>query len=369
MKTAEAFEINFVFLAYVPPHAKEGKPIVLQTSILKTPSKTTDYLFKIYDSAMNEAKVEILFNSDDRQNNDIRNQVLAIAQNKRNQEKTIYAKKLARRLHEETDGRNGTGLFIIIEGQKARTTRMVLIRFKGDEGLINQGKKLMVDYIREVFTKKSNHYKLAVYEDIVSPKAFWKGYSVDKQITGNQYKPISFFWIESFLDSKTALTPAQGTLQFSKIIKAMLTKTQNIEEQEEIISGIINLRTKKNIQMSVADFCNGYLSPNLAARIREETNNEDFFNSVFMVDDTVYKKEFGKTVLSLKDGITAFVPTFQYDKHVTEIENKDGSKDVVIQGKLSSKKINVQPKVKEKIDTRPKQRPASKTARITKGKK
>lgn len=356
MKTGDAFEINFVFLAYVPPLPKDGETIDLQTSILHTSSKTTDYLFGIFDSAMSDAKVEIHFNSDDKQNNNIRNHILTIAQANRNQQKAISAKKLAYRLHEETDGRNGTGLFAIIEGKKARTTRLILIRFKGDEGLANHGKKLMVDYIREVFTKKSNHYKLAVYEDIVSNKSFWKGYSVDKQITASQYKSISHFWVEDFLDSKTALTSSQGTLQFSKILRMILSKTQNLEEQEEIISGIVNLKNKKNLQISVSNFCSTYLSPALGERIRQETNNDEFFDSVFTIDDTVYKKEFGKTVLSLKDGITAYVPTFQYEKHVTEIRNDDGSKDVVIKGKLSGKKINVQQKVNEKIDTRPKKR-------------
>lgn len=47
MKTNNGFEISFVFLAYVPPYHDEDQPKVLETEILKTESKTTDYLFKI----------------------------------------------------------------------------------------------------------------------------------------------------------------------------------------------------------------------------------------------------------------------------------------------------------------------------------
>jgi len=358
MESKNGFEIKHIFLAYVPPFYEEDQPFELETLILKKESKTTEYLLKIFDSALDEARIEITFNSDDSQQNEVRNDILSITQKETIPKKTTHSKKLAQRLYKETDERNGKGLFCIIEGVKGRTTRIVLIRFKGDEGLINHGKKLLVDYISEVFTKKSNHYKLAVYEDIISTKSFWKGYSVDKQISGSSYKPISFFWVESFLNSKTALTPAQGTMQFSKVIRAILLKATDLSEQEEIISGIVNLRTKKNKQMSVSDFCKTYLSPTLANKVQEETK-DDFFNSVFLVDNDVYKKEFGKTVLSLQDGITAFVPTFSYEKHVTETINRDGSKNVVIEGKLNGKKINIQPTEKTNQDA-PRLRPNKK---------
>jgi hypothetical protein len=346
MKSPNGFDIKYVFFAYVPPHREEDQPYAIQTEILKTENKATAYLFKIFDSAAIEANVEIIFNSDDKQNNVVRENILSIVQKKTVTHKSTFAKKLAEHLYEVTDERNGTGLLTIIEGQKGRTTRLVLMRFKGDEGLYNHGKKLLVDYIPEVFTKKSNHYKLAYYEDIVSDKSFWKGFAIDKQISSSTYKPISFFWVEDFLHSKTALTAAQGTMQFSKIIKTILSKTSDVAEQEEIISGIINLRTKKDVQISVAQFCKNYLSEKVSARVREEMENDDFFNSVFPVDIQLYTKEFGKTVLSLQDGITAYIPSFSYNKHVTETTNNDGSKNVKIEAKLRSKKMNVEKKRK-----------------------
>lgn len=347
MKSQSGFDISFAFIAYVPPYHEEDQPYSLQTEILKKESKTTDYLLKIFDASMNDAKVEIMFNSDGKQNNEIRNNILAIAKKDKPAQKAVNARHLAQRLYLETDERNGTGLFAIIVGKKARTTRIVLLRFKGDEGLVNKGKKLLLDYMSEVFTKKSHHYKLVVYEDIVSDKSFWKGFSVDKQLSSSTYKPVSLFWVESFLDSKTALTSAQGTLQFSKVIKTILSKVTDVEEQEQIISGVVNLKSKGGIQMSIADFCKNYLTPSITDKIKDETSNDDFFNSVFTVDAEVYGKELGKTVLSLQNGITAYVPTFSYGKHVKEFSNNDGSKNIVIEGRLSGKKINVQQSVKK----------------------
>jgi hypothetical protein len=343
MKTVDDFNIKYVFLAYVPPY-DEVEPVTLQTEILKKESRTTEYLFKIFDAAMNVANIEILFTSNEKQENEIRSNILSLAQKTSNPEKSVHAKKLSNKLYAETDERNGSGLFAIMQGEKAGTTRIVLLRLRGDEGLYNHGKQLLVDYIPEVFTRKSKHYKLTVYQDILSGKSFWKGYTVDKQISALSQKPVSFFWVERFLQSHTALTPKQGTMQFSKVIKTMLNKTEDVSEQEQIISGVVNLRNKHEAQISIADFCKTYLSETLATKIKAETANDDFYHSVFVVDPEVYSKEFGKTVLSLQDGITAYVPTFHYDKHVTETQNKDGSKQVNISAKLRGKKINVQKK-------------------------
>ncbi len=343
MKTLNGFDIKYVFLAYVPPFRDGDQPFKIQTEVLKKENGSTPYLFKIFDKAIDEAHVEIIFTSDEKQNNDVRKDILSIAQKAVISEKSTHAKNIANHLYSVTDERNGNGLLAIIEGQKAGTTRIILIRFKGDEGLYNHGNTLG-DYLPEIFTQKTKHYKLAVYEDIVSAKSFWKGYAIDKQISANTYKQISFFWVEDFLHSKTALTPSQGTMQFSKVIKSILTKTSDLSEQEEIISGIINLRSKKDVQISVSEFCKIYLSDEVTKRIKDELKNDDFFNSIFPVDTEIYTKEFGKTVLNLADGITAYVPSFAYGKHVTEELNNDGSKDVTIKAKLKGKKMNVQTK-------------------------
>jgi hypothetical protein len=339
MKTIGGFDISFAFVASVPVLEEDNTP--LQVKMLTKESKTTAYLFKIFDAALDKGRTEIAFESDGKQGNDVRNHLLSIAVATETRKKSHHAKRLAVHLQEQTDQRNGKGLFVIMIGKKARSTRIVLLRFKGDEGLYNHGKTLNVDYIPEVFTKRSQHYKLAVYEDMLSSTAFWKGFSVDKQIAANTYKTVSLFWVEKFLLSKTALTPAQGTLEFSKVIKNILAQTKDLDDQEAIITGVMNLRSKKNIQTSLSSFCETYLSPELTKKIKEQINN-DFFNSVFEVNGEVYQKELGKTVLTIQDGIIAFVPTFQYPKHVKERLDGNGQKYVTIEGKLRGKKINVE---------------------------
>lgn len=344
MTTKDGFEIQFVYLAYVPPFPK--KDIVkqkLRKEIIKDESKTTEYLFEIFDASLNDAKIEIIFKGEDKQHNEIRNEVLSIALASSDKIKQKSSDYLCDKLYEQTDSRNGNGLFVIIEGRKATSTRLILVRFKGDEGLVSSTKKSLVGYMSEVFTKKSTSYKLTVYQDIVSNKSFWKGYSVDKQISATSHKPISLFWISDFLQSETALTSSQGTMQFSKVIKDVLSKTMGLLEQEQIISGLINLKSKSNSHISLSDFCSSYLTEELTEKIKTSTN-ESFFNAIFPIDTLIYTKEFGKTVLSMEDGITAYIPTFSYARHVKETTNQDGTRKILIEAILNSKKINVQPK-------------------------
>ncbi len=198
MKTKQAFAVNFIFFATIPPHdpVKKYRNRLLKYKLVNETGKSTDFLFKIFDSAKKDCKIEIAFVSTDSQENEVRDLLLQMAQTNKISDKEQIAKSLARRMYDITDDRNGAGLFVIIEGKKEKRTRIMLCRFKGVEALHTDGKALA--YLAEVFSKQSNHYKLVVYEDIVSIKSFWKGYAIDKQTSPNSYKPFSNFWIEKF---------------------------------------------------------------------------------------------------------------------------------------------------------------------------
>src|SRR5215217_2761449 len=91
MQTLNGFQINFIFLANVPPFDAKS-PAIIQTRILRQISKTTDYLLKIFDSAINDCKVEINFKSDGKQNNEFRKALMQIM------ETTTIASKAKRSL-------------------------------------------------------------------------------------------------------------------------------------------------------------------------------------------------------------------------------------------------------------------------------
>jgi hypothetical protein len=337
LKTNQGFEVGFVYFATVPPYdaKKKEKNKDLYYTLVDAKGEVSDYLFKIFDDAPNDCKVEIIFTSVGNQQNEIRTLLLRIANAKTMSAKENAANGLTMKMYEVTDFRNETGLFIIMEGKKGTRSRLVLARFKRNEGLYNHGTTL--EYLRNVFTK-SSHYKLATYEDTPSDKSFWKGYAIDRQTSTTTYKPFSYFWIENFLQSQTSITSVQGTTQLSKVVKTLLKQTKTLEEQEQVISAIVNLKSKRDAQISVKKFCENYLSRELTKIVQKEVT-EDFFNSVFPVDKEVMKKELGATVLTLDGGITANIPTFQYEKYVKEVI-KDGQKKVTIEGILKGKRVN-----------------------------
>jgi hypothetical protein len=176
-----------------------------------------------------------------------------------------------------------------------------------------------------------------IFEDVPSDKSFWKGYAIDRQSTAQTYKPFSIFWIEDFLQAQTALTSVQGTDQLSKIVKQLLRQTTSLEQQEQIISAVVNLRSKPSAQVSMKSFCQTYLTPELTAIVQKDFG-QDFYNSVFTINKDVMNKELGATVLTFDEGITAYIPTFKYWKHVTE-EIKDGKRSITIQGILKDKRV------------------------------
>lgn len=340
MKTKQAFIVEYVFFSTVPPFNDQSKyrNRNLKFRLITQPSKTTDYLFNIFDASRNDCKVEISFKSNQGQENEIRTMILKIVTSKKVPEKEMFSRLLAKKMYDVTDHRNGSGLFVIIQGTKGDKTRIVLSRFKGAEGLHSQGKVL--EYLAEVFTKQSRHYKLAVYEGVISEKSFWKGYAIDRQTAENTYKPFSYFWINEFLQSETTITSGQGTTQLAKIIKIALNKTTSLAQQEQLISAIVNLKYKPNTQISVKSFSETYLNQDLREILKGEIN-DDFYNSIFTLDSEVYEKELGSTVLTLDEGIMAYVPTFKYDKHVKEEISNKGTKKVTIEGFLKEKKVNV----------------------------
>jgi hypothetical protein len=341
MRTKLAFHVNYIFFATVPPHDEEKKyrHKLLKYRTISSPGQATNYLFDIFDKASDDCIVEILFKSDQNQNNTIRSLLLGLAQTNKVEEKEKFFVALAKKMYDVSDHRNGMGLFVLIEGKKAKETRLMLCRFKGADGLHNDGDSLQ--YLKQVFTKQNHHYKLAVFQDILSKKSFWTGYAIDRQNSATNYKPFSYFWIEDFLQAETAITDPQGTSQFSKIIKNVLNNISDIQDKEQIISAILNLKSKGGQRISVKTFSKQYLTENLQKKIEEQTSNNEFFETEFGLDADVFQNELGNTVLVLEDGVTAFVPTFSYKDHVIEKNLQKGLKRITIEGVLKDKKINL----------------------------
>lgn len=337
------FELKFAYAAWVPPFKnEEDSKIHITSKLLESTNDAMKYFTKIFDESISSCRIEIIFKSNDSQENEVRKILLDLINKTTPAEKMILADTLAKRLSKITDNRNGTGLFVIIEGKKADSTRIILNRFREDEVVFSDvsGNELTVQLLTQAFSKKSRYYKLAVYEDIITERSFWKGFAIDKQKTAGSAKEISDYWIKEFLDSEPSVNSIQGTKTLSRIIKSILNSSDTIEEKELIISGILALKNRSNQFTSVETFCNTYLNEELKQKIMYELNDNYTFQSSFEIDNETYTKELGSKITSLESGVIVTAPTFLYDQYVDEADLGEGITQLTVKGKIKDKKLS-----------------------------
>lgn len=343
MLSQASFDINFAYVSWVPPLKHENNPDFKVTSKpLTTDNSAYRYFVEIFDAAINTCRIEIHFKTDGNQENKVRKELLSLVQTSQIDEKMKCANHLTNRLAKLSDKRNGTGLFVIVEGKKANTTRIILNRFREDEVVFTKLEKdnLIIELLTEAFSKKSRYYKLAVYEDIMSDRSFWKGYAIDRQRTTGDPKELSDYWIKDFLLFEQAINPIQGTKVFSKVVKKMLKQDLTLDEKEQIISGILSLKHKSEQFVSIESFCNSYLSPQLTFKLKSELNDDIFFQSEFEIDVDTYNTELGSKVTGLDSGVIVTAPTFFYDKYVEEQKLDGGLVRLSTVGRIIDKKID-----------------------------
>lgn len=347
MASEQGFEIDLLYVAWVPPSKEAEGEVKINSKILPHANKAYEYLLKIFDKSHQDCKIPIQFRSDDKQDNEVRKELLNIVEAKEPKTKKVHADVLSERLARVTDDRNGIGLFVIIEGTKLKMKRLVLIRFKADEALYTKhdGKGLEVEFINEVFTKKSTYFKSAYYEDMVSKKSFWKGFAVDKQIVSNPTKDLSDYWIIHFLNSQTSINNVQGTTHFARVMRDLLKKSDNIDEKQQLINAIVALKYKTEKPLSIKSFCDSYLSSEVTSKIQEVIKDHYYMDAVFSIDQETYNRELGSTVMALKSGITIAAPTFEFDSYVKQEAIDNVRMRFTVEGEVADKKISRMTKV------------------------
>jgi hypothetical protein len=339
----QGFQVKFAFVAWVPPlKLKDRNRLQVESRILDAKNKAFNYFLNIFEKALGDCKTEIQFKSPGlNQANEVRSHLLDIVSSKTQRRKEKSARALAERLASVTDERSGNGLFVLIEGQKLQTTRILLNRFRSDEVVFTRHAKqeLIVGFFEEAFTKRSHFYKSAVFEDIPSNGSFWHGFAIDKQIVASTNKEISSYWITDFLDAQSAITSVQGTMNLAKAMRAFLQEAETLAEKEQIISALLGLKNKTDKPVSIESVCKDYLSDVLYQRFKARFRDDYFFNSVFTLDPETYQTELGSTIVGLENGLIITAPTFDYKKYVKEEVLPDGATQVSLSGRLHDKKL------------------------------
>ena len=239
MQSANGFEIYFAYGAEVPPCKNLEKDVIINSKLLSASDNGMNHLLEIFDKAMNDCKIEIMFDTPNQdQKNEFREKLIEMitSDNKREQIADEFSKLLAK----VTDNRIKEGFFVILIGKKLETHRVVMLRFRGESAMVKRknGISFNLDLIAEAYSEKSQHYKAAVFEDIPSTRTFWLGFLQDRQSKSQRDKDTSIYWIKAFLTARYKMTDIQGTQQISKLIREFFKQVDTIEEKERVISAV-----------------------------------------------------------------------------------------------------------------------------------
>jgi hypothetical protein len=227
------------YLVY-PSKNEESQPTPSGTEV--EDSKLHRMLTTLYDSADRECDIPIIFRHDEdgRQQNPCRELIVAYVQ-----KPTIdRGRRLAERLQSVSTHRSGLGLLFLIVGHDGSDHRLVLSRFPADSGVIaeeNAG-RLSVDFIEKVFMKNVKAYKSALYAHGSLDAGFWKGFAVDRQISGPH--EMSEYWIGDFLQSDLRTTAAAGTKRLATAIVGAIRSTDSPTLKSELIAAVQLLRNQ-----------------------------------------------------------------------------------------------------------------------------
>lgn len=343
MLSQDIFKVVFAYVAHVPPLKKERKKDLKVTSKLLEPDDGAyNYFVDIFNRSLSGQKHQIYFTMPQNSSNKVREQILSLINSSGPDEKKKYADALSKILAKISDKRNGTGLFVIIEGRSLTKERLMLLRFKKEEVVFSRQKKrgFEIELLDETFSKKNSNYKLALFEDVIRDNAFTTGYVIDKQKAITPSKELSKFWIKDFLLSEQPITPILGTKIFSKVIKKVMQQDLSLNDKENIIKAVISLKDSPKRHNNIEAICNQYFSRDLFDRIKKEVNNDQFFKQNFEMDLEILMNELGSKEILLNNGVIITVPTFDYE-NLLKVENLgDGKYEITTKGKIQNKIID-----------------------------
>jgi len=345
MPNPEDYQIVFSYASIVPPK-KTYPELTVISKLFSNSEPGYDYFYDLYLKANKHCKNEIVFVSQN-QSNEIRSIIINILETNDIETKFRNADLLSNHLADVTDDRNKEGLFVILEGKYETRHRIMLIRLKGDEGVIKkmEGDTFSIEKPDYIYTSKSRFFKAALFEDEITRSGFWKGLAVDKQIGSNEPKEISDFWIKHFLNAELNINSKSGTLKLSKVFRNLIEKVNTLEEKQGLISAIYLLKNRQDPTITFNSIATDLLTGELGTKFLDEIGDELLINSPFEIDSEIYEKELGSKITEFEDGTIVSTPTFLQADNIIENELEDGQTEFIIKGRIVNKKLKKKAKV------------------------
>lgn len=283
-----------------------------------------DLLKGVYEKADVECTIGIVFNkgANGAQENDCRNVLLDYTK-----APTVHSGRiLAERLSSVTTKRSGLGLLFLLYGKEGLRHKVVLSRFRANNGvLVNEAKDMLtVEFIDRVFMKNAHSYKAVVYQDQSLLAGFWDGMAVDKQINSQDLES-SDYWVKEFLNSSFKTSPASGTRRLALALKQAIRDTKELEVKRQI-SAAVSLGDGLNGQpFNVNDFCErfGFTTETKGAVVKA-VGRTDLAADNFLFDTAEFTKQLPYRTVELDSGAMLTAHTAEFDDVFDQHEVGDG---------------------------------------------
>lgn len=312
-------DIRFIHSVLVPPMRNRDTQTLMGTDV---PMEGELYrlISEVFQNSVRECNIPIAFCSDN-QNNETRNDILALFRNPCVDE----AVSLFTRLALVTSGVSGTALCFSIVGQINGNEVLFLARFPASEGLRTQITKdqFQVEVV-DIFLKSSKAYKAALYRDSSLESGFWTGMAVDKQVS-EQGKDLSEYWIRDFLQSELLMTSKSGTAMISKTLRKAMDGSKDLQGKQQLINLSTLLPNFDGQHISMGDVCRRLAVPvEVREVLKANLEHPRLFDEVFEFSLDEYSKHSVFRSVYLDQGAILTAASSNFDECFNaEIVNSD----------------------------------------------
>lgn len=283
-------------------------------------------LGSVYEKADTECTIGIAFNKgpDGAQLNDCRDLLLGYAKSP----SVDTGRHLAERLSGVTTKRSGLGLMFLLYGREGLNHKLVLSRFRANNGvLVSEAKDMLtVEFIDRVFMKNAHSYKAVVYQDASLLGGFWDGMAVDKQINSQDLES-SDYWVKEFLNSSFKTSPASGTRRLAIALKHAIRDTIALDVKRQI-SAAVTLADGLNGQpFNVNEFCDRFgFTLETRAAVLKAVGRADLAADNFQFDAAEFEKQLPYRTIELDSGAMLTAQAAEFDEVFNQEQVGHGQK-------------------------------------------
>ena len=335
----------FFCAGYIVPPCKGLDENTIQKTVkgssINIDSMPKDFFLSLFTEHAEKYPLDIDFTPEGgKQQNKVRSLIQSIAFDDPNK-KEIATRKLAYRLANASDKRSPSGLFIVLAGRVGENTRVFLWKFPADESIqaTVSDTGITIQFIQDVFSRKSTYFKAAIFEGTPASTSFWKGKVEDKQAK-DQIWEASEFWIVNFLNAKPALTDTRGTKVLTRALRETIKQTKSLEKKEALVDASNVIKSQDDRNISIGEFAKQYLPEDVRSKFIKAAGGSTIADDIFKIDRVTMDMEFRLKSIVIDNLFTIRGPLDQFDRFVNIIPtDREGIVKVSLQGTITSRAI------------------------------